>query len=480
MKTIKDHYEIAIAIFIFLALSSIGLSIHTTGDAGDSILHYLFSKYSFKHPELFFDHWAKPFFVLVTSPFAQFGFKGIILFNCLVVALTSLFTFWTARNLNIKRPWMVFIFILFAPFYFKMIFSGLTEYLFALMVILPIYLSTCKKYLAAAILVSFLPFVRSEGLIVVGMFGLFFLVTKQYKKFPFLLLGHILYSIVGYFYFKNILWVFTEIPYDHLDSPYGHGQLFDFVHRLNYVIEKPLYALLALGFLSLFIQMIRDEKERVTSIKSILVYGIFVSLFIAHSVFWWLGIFNSEGLPRVLNGVIPLTALIGLVGLNQILEAIVSTTIRKSVIAVVLSIVMIYPFLKREEGVTFHSKMFVVKENELFDNDVRPYLQNTVPEISTQMFYYTHSYVSMSLDIDHFDYSKHRELNRITEEAVPKGAILIWDDWYARKGDLVPLEQLTHDTNLSLVKEFMQVEGDRTIQFAIFVSNSDHVILANQ
>ena len=36
-----------------------------TGDSGDSPMHYLFAKYAPKHPELYFDHWAKPLFVLL-------------------------------------------------------------------------------------------------------------------------------------------------------------------------------------------------------------------------------------------------------------------------------------------------------------------------------------------------------------------------------------------------------------------------------
>ena len=47
-----------------------------TGDTGDSITHYFYAQYAPLHLELFFNHWAKPLYVLLASPFAQFGFIG--------------------------------------------------------------------------------------------------------------------------------------------------------------------------------------------------------------------------------------------------------------------------------------------------------------------------------------------------------------------------------------------------------------------
>lgn len=61
-----------------------------TGDSGDSIHHYLFAKYAPIHPSLFFNHWAKPLYVLIFSPFAQFGFIGVKILNTFI-SLTIIF-----------------------------------------------------------------------------------------------------------------------------------------------------------------------------------------------------------------------------------------------------------------------------------------------------------------------------------------------------------------------------------------------------
>jgi hypothetical protein len=44
-----------------------------TGDEGDSISHYLFAKTAWTYKQHFFDHWAKPVYVLIAFPFATTG-----------------------------------------------------------------------------------------------------------------------------------------------------------------------------------------------------------------------------------------------------------------------------------------------------------------------------------------------------------------------------------------------------------------------
>jgi hypothetical protein len=471
---IKLNIELIITILLFLLLSCIGLSIDTTGDSGDSIMHFLYSKYSFTYPEYFLNHWAKPIFVLLSSPFSQFGFKGIIVFNCLVVSLTGLFAYRTARNLNLKYPWLVFVFILFSPLYFKLIFSGLTEYLFGLNLIITVYLATKKKYFTAVIIASFLPFIRSEGLIIVCVFGLFLILNKMNKLLPFLLTGHLFYSIVGYFYYKDIFWVFTKIPYLNLGSPYGSGKLFDFVHRLNYVIEKPIYLLLFIGFISLFWGFIKLRTPKFNSVAVILVYGMFLAFFIAHSLFWWLGIFNSMGLPRVLIPIVPLVAIIALIGLNFILNIVVSSKIRSIILILVVIVIISYPFTVREEGVVFNSNLFNVPENELIETEVTPYLRQTIVNIDEQLFYYSQCFLSISLDIDHFNDSRHREMNRLLKETPPKGAIVIWDDWFSVVEGGISLGQLKSNKNLKLLKDFKKQDKNRIIEYVILISTADN------
>ena len=181
MKSVlKIEILTTLSVFAGLLMIALNLNKADTGDAGDSIIHYLFSASAFQYPSHFFNHWAKPVFVLLSAPFAQFGFRGIVVFNIICASLTALFTFYTARNLNNKYPILVFAIIFSCPLYFKLIFSGLTEYLFALFLIIGIYLYQKKKYIPSLIFISFLPLIRSEGLLIFGVFGGYLFLNKDF------------------------------------------------------------------------------------------------------------------------------------------------------------------------------------------------------------------------------------------------------------------------------------------------------------
>ncbi|MCS7029829.1 MAG: hypothetical protein NZ519_13810, partial [Bacteroidia bacterium] len=67
------------------------------------------------------------------------------------------------------------------PSYYILTFSGLTEPLFALFLSVGVYLLLREKYLFSVIWVSFMPFVRSEGLIIILAFTCFLIVQKKWK-----------------------------------------------------------------------------------------------------------------------------------------------------------------------------------------------------------------------------------------------------------------------------------------------------------
>lgn len=461
--------EIFSSLIIFVLLLLIAFNTNTTGDAGDSITHYLYSHYSFKYPQFFLHHWAKPIFVLLTSPFAQFGFKGIVFFNCICATLTALFTFYTARNLKIKNSWLVFVIILFSPLYFKLIFSGLTEYLFGLFLIIGIYLIVKSKNISAIIIISFLPLIRSEGLLILGIFGLYCLIQKKYKLIPYIFTGQLIYTIIGAFYYKDLLWVVNKIPYANLGSPYGSGKLLDFVHRLNYVIEKPIYLLFIIGSISLLNSyLFNNGLSKNKNIKLVLLLGSFLTLFIAHTIFWWLGIFNSMGLPRVLIAIVPIIAIISIIGLQTITDKIQNSKLKYSLLVGITLLICFYPFTNRPEGIVFKDKMFVIQENRLIEEEVVPFIEKNFSDYSAHKIYFSHPYLSLALTIDYFDSKQHREIQYLQTDQVNNETIIIWDEWYSVIEGGTSLELLTRDKRLELMQTFQRKENDRMIKYAVF------------
>jgi hypothetical protein len=84
VRFINDTLLYAFTGLLFVVACIVALVLNGTNGGGDSIGHYLLAHHAWKYPNLFFNHWGKPVFTMLSSPFAQFGFKGVKLFNVFV------------------------------------------------------------------------------------------------------------------------------------------------------------------------------------------------------------------------------------------------------------------------------------------------------------------------------------------------------------------------------------------------------------
>ncbi len=294
-----------------------------TYDGGDGIRHYLVSRYSWQHHEQFLYSWGKPFFTLLSSPFSQFGLLGINVFNILCALSSGYICYKIAEQFNWKHPYLVIIFLCFTPCYFPTINSGLTEPLFGLVLIASAYLILKQKYLLSAVLVSFLPFVRSEGYFLLPLFFIAFVYHKKYLNTLWLGFGTLVYSVIGYFYYKDFLWLIHQNPYDGKNKAfYGQGELLHFVKSYNFIFGSALTVLFCVGIFVfahnfLYRSKIKNDaiNKRIETFNLILlIFGSFFIYFVAHSFMWWKGLANSLGLLRVMAAVAPCSALICMQG----------------------------------------------------------------------------------------------------------------------------------------------------------------------
>jgi hypothetical protein len=246
--TFEIHKPLKWFCLILMANLVVVLWSQSTFDGGDSILHYLHAKQSWHYPKYFLSHWSKPFFVLLASPFAQFGFAGIKVFNTLCVAIAALFAYLIASK-NTNFGWVVILFLYFAPEYFLSQASGLTEPLFSTMLIIAVWSYLDKRVVLSFLIASFLPFVRSEGWLVAPVFGLVTLMDGRYKSVIWLTAGHVLYGIAGLFYYHDFLWMFHQNPYQGIEEKYGSGDILHYLVQTPYMIGIPGTILMGIGLL---------------------------------------------------------------------------------------------------------------------------------------------------------------------------------------------------------------------------------------
>src|SRR5262249_32606233 len=145
------------------------------------------------------------------------------------------------------------------------------------------------------------------------------------------------------------------------------------------------------------------DKELASDEEFYLIYGSCVVYFIAHSLFWGLGIFNSFGLLRVLVGIIPLIALIALRGFN----AVTKNFQFKALGYILIALLIIFPFIHKVYGFNW-KRDFSLKADQQAELDMAQYVKKNFPDYKNYVFFYEPPYVSVALDINYFDNSKHK------------------------------------------------------------------------
>ena len=256
-----------------------------------------------------------------------------------------------------------------------------------------------------------------------------------------------------------MLWVFTKIPYATLSSVYGSGPITHFAEKLIYVIGVPIYVLFWSGFLTVMIKFIRKKSN---AEEVMLLLFSFSAFLIAHSLFWYLGIFNSYGLIRVMVSVMPVIAIIALTGFNFIAEDIFKTKqIARIIIrAALLGYVIIFPFTPNPAAVQWPADLMLdkgQKEAQRVANFFHGQGDFQYPII------YTHCYLSMVLNTDPFDETKCKKVTRENISAMKSGDILIWDNVFAEFEGNIKKSEIDALPELKKIFTYKTSEGPEII-----------------
>lgn len=431
-----------------------------TGDDGDSIFHFLYAKYSFKHPELFLHHWAKPVFVLLASPFAQFGFFGLKVFNVLLSLGSVWMVEYVARKLGYSFSILGSFFQAMAPLALVLAFSGLTEPLFAFLCMSGLLSYLLERKILALVLLSFLPFVRTEGFLFLGLIALVVFWEREWKVLPFLFFGFLFYAILGGIVSNDFLWFFHQMPYNSGSSHYGHGHIFHFLDQLFYVVGLPFYSFLIMG---LFAGLVQIFQGRLRVIEVCFIYGGFVGYVMAHSLCWYFGIFDSMGLKRVLVGVLPLASLIALNGLNWFVSLCNGKKQKVQFVFSIGFVVLIFPFLGTPSSIHWQELRLNAKQEQVLKMklELKPWMKEGKRVSAAYPFIY------YELDVDCFDSDLAYPLSS-NPENWESGDLLIWDSDFASIENGVSKENLLANPKLEIVYERSESLGGRLVEIVVF------------
>ncbi|NND94702.1 MAG: hypothetical protein HKN45_07525 [Flavobacteriales bacterium] len=458
--------EISIQLAFVLLVAIVAFTSGGLLDTGDGIAHYQIARFSWSHPELFLHHWGKPLFTLLSSPFAQIGFNGMITFNLICAALTGYYLLKLSKSFSIERAWVALLCLFCTPIYYHVVLGGMTEVAFALFLTAGLYYLLNGQMAMGAIILSFLPYLRPEAYIIIPIYGLFILV-KDYKLLPLFLTGTLIYSLAGLIAFEDFFWYLTQDPYSNKDpSFYGSGSPWRFIYQTKNINGL----VLAFFFLVGSIWKVKDTLSIGERSQQYFWWFIFIpvlAVYIVHSILWWKGLKGSAGLIRVIASVAPLIALVSAIGIERVIGMFVSKR-HKLLIGAFCSLLVIIVFVDR---VDFRIKF---KEKEKLAVEAAQWTRENYPEMK---IFYLEPLVSFSIDLDPYDETISSKLWHLDREVPSKSAnsgdLILWDSHYGPVEASLPLESLQNDEDLEFIRTFLPeppilIFGNRYYELHLF------------
>ncbi len=309
------RYKLLQLISVVLSLSYLLWAVFASEipfDTSDGLQHFAISYESWKNADYFLNNWGKPLYVLLSSPFAQFGYEAFTLFNVTVFLGTVLLLFSIFEHFRIRgvMPLLTPFILLSIPDYTGVIIGGMTEPFFGFLLVLMLWSAIKEKWIFFAIVASFIPFSRNEGMLILLMAPILLAIFKQWKAIPFLALGFTIYMIAGKIMIDQPMWYFENDPHPEI-SPYGKGSWFDYLTRFDRHLGYTAIYLLPVMIIGFFMWKQKERKRAI--FISLFFFGAYSTIIFVHSYLWANGLKGSFGLTRLATMGMPAAYGLGLV-----------------------------------------------------------------------------------------------------------------------------------------------------------------------
>lgn len=418
---------------------------------GDNISHFQLARYSFKYPELFLDLGGKPVYTALLAPFTLFGYNTAKAFNLIVAVLTLVLTAKLSDKIFKGPSNYVLILTAFSPVYFFLMITCFPEVLFSLFAVVAVYLFSKNKFYYSAIVLSFIPFIHFEGIVLFPVFALAYLLKREYWPILFLSLGTVFYTLTGFFAFGDWLWILHKFPSIGQSVNEG-GSLFNFIKNSNYIFGVPFLVLLLLGLAYWLYQIIRNFSLKDENFGLFFVIsGSWLAYFAANSFLWWTGTGGSLGLIRVMGAVIPLAALTSVKGIEFISEKIKDKRIVTGIISLFAVVQVFMLFMQYDIPTKASPAKELVKKSTAYIKQAS-FSGKVIcfdPEIIFQ------------LGIDPYDQSKCSLGIKDTlqpSNSMEWGDLLVWDAHFGPNDGGVQSGNLEKDPYLKKIESFYPLE----------------------
>lgn len=461
---------LAFFLLLFLYLQSNGM----VEGGQDSYNHFLISKYAFKYPALLLDQWGKPVYTLLAHPFASLGLPFAVWFNIVCTLCAAVLGSLCVKKLQFSNYWITFWIIIFTPISLGNTISSLTEPLNMLLLSGGFYLWVNDRKVAATLLFSFMPWIRTEGFVIIVPFLVFLIVRKHYKLIPYLISATVLFNFLGWWQTGKPLWFITDNPYFLVETETerfapGPGSFLYYFKANKFVFGNLVfYGSLLFGIIISYGYIVKKETR--LAFVFWVVMGIFVAYFFAHSYIMWKGMMGTHGMLRVMMVIVPCLAIVFNIG-YALLISYMRPTLRYLFIIGMGLLLTIHTFSSYKAcgypTVFFNLEKKSVKPIANVENlkKAQQFIENQ--GLNNRVIYHQVPIYNVLFDKDPF--AKPLTENWVTEDIwsidlknnwAPKGSILLWDSYHAQREGNLPFDTLQSLKSYQLLYKVVESENE--------------------
>jgi hypothetical protein len=131
----------------------------------------------------------------------------------------------------------------------------------------------------------------------------------------------------------------------------------------------------------------------------------------------------------------------------------------------IIGYVVIFPFTSNPAALNIDKELKFSGEQVLTQKVAKYARSKSDPG---DRYFYDHPYLSLALDLDHFDNRVHIDLNEANLIQLQTGDIVIWDNWFAPVEFQISKEQLDTVEGLYMIREFRAADHGKEITFLLY------------
>jgi hypothetical protein len=314
-------------------LSKITLALLTISLA---IIYFVFSRFSngfYMHDEVanFFGiqhFWTEPLSVIGANAKTGYklfyilpvlgGYAFLQFFNAVVSAVTVLYSYKILEKLRCKQSILIFFLLGLQPLWFMLSFRNYAEMLAAFLLVFAAYQHFNKKYIFAAIVISYVAFTRTELHSISGLYFLWLVFNKKWLPAVFTGVFTFINAMVGFAMTGDILHIVHDIKKfsDSIKGAYPR-QGFDHFFLLSSVTFGVVSVVLFFNYIG--VSVINKLKIHWILLVPTIVVFLMNCIFNAH--FTEIG--PGGGSLRYLLPIAPFVSILGIISIDEV------TTIKK-------------------------------------------------------------------------------------------------------------------------------------------------------